>query len=501
MSLRVRMAVAAGVAVALAVIAVAVSAYAGTRSELLSQTDQSLHQLAEPFLIRAGVAKAPPQQGSPERGRSPGGGPGSGGGPAGGPGGAALDARSNDCDRGLGLDYSRGQGFGGAQGYVQLVSPNGSICLADGETVKLPVDGAAKALARSGHGSYLTDATVGSNHLRMLVYGVGSDGAIQVALPLKQVDSALSNQMLLLVIIAAAGVVLAALLGLVVARTALAPIGRFTRQTEAIAANPDRLDSERVDVHGGDELARLAQTFNRTLDALDRSVQAQRNLVADASHELRTPIATIRANLQLMRDERLLSPEDREALRTDVIDELDELTALVGDVVELARGSKLSGEPAEVRVDQIVTAAVDRTRRRAPQLTVDVTVEPTLVYGEGDRIARAVANLLDNAAKYGQSGEVIEVGLHDGVLTVRDHGPGFQDEDLPFVFDRFHRARDARSKPGSGLGLAIVRQAADAHGGFVEAANAPGGGALLRIGFGPTLELGEAGVRDAVSPS
>ena len=325
----------------------------------------------------------------------------------------------------------------------------------------------------------------------MLAYGVGSLGAVQVALPLTQVDDALSKQLLLLVIIAAAGIALAALLGILVARTALAPIARFTRQTEAIAANPDRLDSERLDVHGGDELARLAQTFNRTLDALERSVQSQRNLVADASHELRTPIATIRANLQLMRDEQLLSPEDREALRNDVIEELDELTALVGDVVELARGTKLGGEPGDVRVDEIVAAAVERTRRRAPQLTVAAELEPTLVHGEGDRIARAVGNLLDNAAKYGQSGGVIEVKLRDGTLTVRDHGAGFHDEDLPFVFDRFHRARDARSKPGSGLGLAIVRQAAEAHGGFVEAANAPGGGALLTIGFGPTVTMGE----------
>jgi two-component system sensor histidine kinase MprB len=322
-----------------------------------------------------------------------------------------------------------------------------------------------------------------------------------VALPLTQVDDALSHQLLLLVIIAAAGIALAALLGLLVARTALAPIARFTRQTEAIAANPERLDSERVDVHGGDELARLAQTFNNTLDALERSVQSQRNLVADASHELRTPIATIRANLQLMRDEELLSAADREALRHDVIEELDELTALVGDVVELARGTKLAGEPAEVRVDQIVSGAVERTRRRAPQLAVTASLEPTLVHGEGDRIARAVANLLDNAAKYGQSGGAIEVALAAGTLTVRDHGPGFHEEDLPFVFDRFHRARDARSQPGSGLGLAIVRQAADAHGGFVRASNASGGGALLEIGFGPTLELDDAALSHAVSQS
>jgi two-component system sensor histidine kinase MprB len=494
MSLRARMGLAAGVAVAVAVIAVAVSAYAGTRSELQGQVDNQLLTLIRPLLHRAGVMKGPLPSGGSDGDEGPP--PGFASGLQG------LGATQNDCDHGLGLDHARGTGFGGPQGYVQLVSATGSVCLATYETTKLPVDGAVKALARSGSGQYLTNIMLGGHHLRVLVHGAGSYGAVQVALPLTQVDDALSHQLLLLVIIAALGIALAALLGVLVARTALAPIARFTRQTERIAANPDRLDTERIEVHGRDELARLAQTFNHTLDALDRSVQSQRNLVADASHELRTPIATIRANLQLMRDEDLLSEADRDALRRDVIEELDELTALVGDVVELARGSKLSGESGEIRVDQIVSAAVERTRRRAPQLTVSATLEPTLVHGEGDRIARAVANLLDNAAKYGQAGGSIEVTLTGGVLTVRDHGPGFHEEDIPFVFDRFHRARDARSQPGSGLGLAIVRQAAEAHGGFVRASNAPGGGALLEMGFGPTLELDDGGrLPDAVSRS
>ncbi len=481
MSLRARMGLASGLAVAVAVVAVAVSAYAGTRSQLLGQLDASLNSLVHPILIHAGVLPGPQGPGTDD---VFGGVPNNQGG-----GGSINPGGGNDCDHGLGLDNARGGVFGGPSGYVQLVGPSGSVCLASGESKQLPVDDEVRSVARSGHGSFLSDATVGSTHLRVLTYGVGSPGAVQVALPLTQVDGALHKQVVLLAIIAAAGIALAALLGILVARTALAPIARFTRQTEKIATNPELLDRERLDVHGGDELARLAQTFNRTLDALEESVQSQRNLVADASHELRTPIATIRANLQLMRDEQLLSPEDRDALRTDIIEELDELTALVGDVVELARGSKLSAEPGEVRVDEVLSAAVDRARRRSPELTIDPAVEPTLVYGEGDRIARAIANLLDNAAKYGGRGGRVEVGLHDGVLTVRDHGPGFNQDDLPFVFDRFHRARDARSKPGSGLGLAIVRQAAEAHGGFAEATNAPGGGALIRISFGPTLEL------------
>ncbi|MGH2866421.1 MAG: sensor histidine kinase [Solirubrobacteraceae bacterium] len=524
MSLRVRMGLASGVAVALAVIVVAVTAYAGTRSQLRGQVDQSLQTLASPLLIRAGVIPTPGPPGP--RGR-----PGNAGSgdnspahtsttdgaksdpdlaqdaaskpaaarPASKParpprvitsGGSLLGVSTGDCDNGLGIDESRGAGFGGATGYVQLVSPNAKqICLPVSEKTVIPVDARVRALAAGGHGHYLRDAAVGSTQLRTLVYGLGSRGALMVALPLTDVNRALNNQILLLLLVAAGGVLLAGLLGLLVARTALLPIARFTRQTETIALTPERLDDQRLDVHGGDELARLALTFNRTLDALEHSVQAQRNLVADASHELRTPIATIRANLQLMRDEELLSIEDREALRIDVIEELDELTALVSDVVELARGGKPSTETGDVRVDQIVLAAVDRTRRRAPHLTVVTMLEPTLVRGEGDRIARAVANLLDNAAKWSASGGRIEVGLQHGVLSVRDHGPGFHEDDLPFVFDRFHRARDARSKPGSGLGLAIVRQAAEAHDGYVEANNAPDGGALIKISFGPVLDL------------
>jgi len=478
-SLRARMGLAAGVAVALAVIAVAVSAYAGTSSELHGQLDQSLRSLTSQAIHGPDAGQGGPGQGNPR------------------PDTAAPP--TNVSRPGANFDH-RAPAFGGAAGVLTIVRPDGSSFMLRGTPSNaIPVTAGFKSLARKGTGSSYTDLSVRGNAIRVLATGIGQRGALLAALPLKDVNSALSDQLLLLVLIAAGGIAVAALLGLLVARTALAPIARFTRQTEAIAAHPDRLDSERLDVHGGDELARLAQTFNRTLDVLERSVQAQRNLVADASHELRTPIATIRANLQLMADEQQLPPDERAALRRDVIEELDELTALVSDVVELARGSKPSSDPNDVRLDEIVQGAVDRSRRRAPELTIEAELAPTLVRGEGDRIARAVGNLLDNAVKWSPPAATIEVTLHDGELTVRDHGPGFAQEDLPFVFDRFHRARAARAKPGSGLGLAIVRQAADAHDGFVTAGNAPGGGALMRIGFGPASVPADDPVSDAVS--
>jgi two-component system, OmpR family, sensor histidine kinase MprB len=475
MSLRSRMGLFAGAAVAIAVVAVVVAGYEGTRKELLGQVDQSLQSLSRRPLENIGL--------------------GPGGGPPGviqlGPQGRPGDRDDDDPDEGLGIDQLPPQAFGGASGTFTLFKRDGGSYVPKGQSYKIPSTSTIRSVAAKGHGQFYTDMRVDGTHIRVLVTGIGDKGALAVALPLTTIDKALSNQLVLLLVIGGAGILLAVLFGLLVARTALAPIRKFTRQTESIAHNPERIEHERLDVTGSDEIARLATTFNETLDALELSVQSQRNLVADASHELRTPIATIRANLQLMREEELLSPEDRAALREDVIEELDELTALVADVVELARGSKPSGEPGDVRLDAIVRDALERARRRAPGLDFHQVVEPTLVRGEPDRISRAVTNLLDNAAKWSPEGGVVEVTVHGGVVTVRDHGPGFKEEDLPYVFDRFHRAKDARSKPGSGLGLAIVRQAAEAHDGFVEATNAPGGGAVLRVGFGPPLELEE----------
>ncbi|MGZ4221991.1 MAG: sensor histidine kinase [Solirubrobacteraceae bacterium] len=475
MSLRVRMGVAAGLAVAIAVIAVAVSAYAGTRSQLRNQVDASLHTLA---------AQAVSGGGGPH-------GPQDGEGPAPNSGPQPTSSDEGTCvgDEGLGLDRLNGPAFGGAPGTFTLFRRCGGTFVPSGQQYTIPSNSRIEALRRSGEGQYLTDMRVSGTPIRVLVTGIGTRGALGVALPLTDVNHTLASQVKLLIVIATAGVALAALLGFLVARTALAPIERFTRRTEAIADRRERTE-QRIEVVGRDELARLARSFNRTLDELERSVAAQRQLVADASHELRTPIATIRANLQLMRDEDRLSQEDRDALRADVIEELDELTALVGDIVELARGVAPAGEPGDVSLDAIVAEAVQRIGRRAPKLEVRTRLEPTIVRGDEGRIARAVTNLLDNARKWSAPDGLVEVELHDGVLTVRDHGPGFHDEDLPFVFDRFHRAKDARSKPGSGLGLAIVRETAQAHGGFVQAANAPGGGAIVRVGFGQMLAPG-----------
>jgi two-component system sensor histidine kinase MprB len=283
---------------------------------------------------------------------------------------------------------------------------------------------------------------------------------------------------------AAGGIALGVAMGGGVARAALAPIRRFTSGTESIARSRDV--SRRMDVEGDDELARLARSFNATLDELEQSVEAQRHLVADAGHELRTPIASLRANIQMLEDIDRLPEAERVGLRNDIVLELDELTALVADVTELARGTKPSeADVDDVRLDMVVSQLVERAKRRpGNQVSFDLEVEPTLLRGQQERIARAVSNLIDNARKWSPPGGLIEIGLRGGELSVRDHGPGFEEADLPHVFDRFFRSARARSMPGSGLGLAIVRQSAEAGGGWAVAENAPGGGAVVRAKFG-----------------
>jgi two-component system, OmpR family, sensor histidine kinase MprB len=241
--------------------------------------------------------------------------------------------------------------------------------------------------------------------------------------------------------------------------------------------------SERIDATGQDELSRLASSFNTMLAALEESSRAQRQLVADASHELRTPLTSLRTNIEVLLGGHELKADDRERLLNDVVEQTAEMTALIGELIELARGEQAGEEPQDVRLDRIAADAVERTQRNRPNVTFVTDFEEATVHGAPSTIERAVANLLDNAAKWSPPGVPVEVGVRDGEVSVRDHGPGIDEEDLPYVFDRFYRARSARGRPGSGLGLAIVKQVADAHGGQVVAERAEGGGTRMRLRF------------------
>jgi two-component system sensor histidine kinase MprB len=266
----------------------------------------------------------------------------------------------------------------------------------------------------------------------------------------------------------------------------MAPVADLTAAAEHIEATGD-LD-RRIDGAGDDELGRLARRFNAMLDrlgasraALAASLRSQQRLIADASHELRTPVTSLRTNAEVLRDATDLSAADRAALLDDVVAQTEELGALVSDIIELARDGDPGAVVEDVRLDRLVEEAVERAHRHAPGIVFDMTLAPCVVAAPPDRLGRAVNNLLDNAAKHSPPGGIVEVGVARGELTVRDHGPGVAPQDAPHVFDRFYRGAGARDRPGSGLGLAIVRQVAEAHGGAVSVEEAPGGGAMFRL--------------------
>jgi two-component system sensor histidine kinase MprB len=303
---------------------------------------------------------------------------------------------------------------------------------------------------------------------------------LQIARPLTDADNTLARLRWVLAAVMLGGVALAGGLGLLVSRAATRPLARLTGTAEQVTATGDL--HHRIPAATDDEPGRLATAFNAMLAALESSRDAQRQLVADASHELRTPLTAIRANIELLEHAPDLPPAERAAMLESARGQLEDLTVLVGDLVDLARPGERPAEPPEdLRLDSLVADAVDRARRHAPTTTFELTAEPCVVRARRARLVRAIGNLLDNAVKWSPPGEAVEVRVREGEVTVRDHGPGIAQGDLPHVFDRFYRAPSARGLPGSGLGLAIVKHVADAHRGAVSAEAAPGGGTLMRL--------------------
>jgi two-component system sensor histidine kinase MprB len=433
MSLRRRVAFTAAGAVAVAVVLGSIVAYVVVRDTLRGQIDASLRSVPPPELGRRFTMRVPAGADPLER--------------------PVVFAQLVGGDR-------------------LIASLGGERRLGDPEEVQAVADGRRPP--------YFSDEKVDGTNVRVLTQRAGPNLAVQLARPLTEVDDALANLRLGLLVGSLAVIALAAFLARYATRHAVKPVTDLTETAEHVARTRDL--SRRIEAEGGDELSRLAASFNTMLEALDESQRSQRRLVADASHELRTPLTSLRTNLEVLGTPGALPEADRERLRADLVAQIEELGELVGDLIELARDGEPNGEPLEpLRLDELVAAAVERAQRHAPAVEFTTELEPSEVTGARGRLDRAVANLLDNAAKWSPPGGTVDVVLRDGELTVRDHGPGIAAEDLPHVFDRFYRATAARGCAGSGLGLAIVRQVAEHHGGTVRAEAAPGGGALLRL--------------------
>ena len=367
---------------------------------------------------------------------------------------------------------------------IRIVDDEGGTLWGSEGADVLPVDPMAREVAAMRAPQFTSESTVEGERYRILTVPLVRDHALQVARPLAEVDAVLRRLTLILGAVLVVGVVLAAVVGLLVARSGLAPLGRLTRTLEELARTRDL--TRRVESGGQDELGRLAGSFNSLLAALDTSLRSQRQLVADASHELRTPITSVRTNLELLQ-RGMLEPGERDRVLSDVVTELARLSHLVAELIDLAREEEGTPAPAvDVRLDEIAQAAVAIAAPEWPNVEFRLVAEPSSVKGDPDRIERAIRNLLDNAAKWSPAGGVIDVVVQAGEVAVRDHGPGVSEADAPHVFDRFWRAPTARRMPGSGLGLSIVREVARSHGGTVGVERAPGGGALFRIRFPAT---------------
>jgi two-component system sensor histidine kinase MprB len=313
-------------------------------------------------------------------------------------------------------------------------------------------------------------------------------GALVLAQSWGPTKKQLGDLSLVLFLIGGAGVVVAAVAGTAVARTGLRPVQRLTRATERVARTGDLRP---IHVEGDDELARLSHSFNLMLGAVADAQNRQRQLVADAGHELRTPLTSLRTNLELLLaaekpDTPQLAETDKAEIHEDLRAQLDELTQLIGDLVELAREDAPPLTHEHVDMLEVVEQALARARRRAGDVTFEVDLQPWYLFGEPHTLERAVLNLLDNAVKFSPVGGTVRVELRPAAhgyafLQVADAGPGIKDADLPHVFDRFYRSDEARTLPGSGLGLAIVKSAAERHGGAVFAGRSADGGALIAM--------------------
>jgi two-component system, OmpR family, sensor histidine kinase MprB len=281
-----------------------------------------------------------------------------------------------------------------------------------------------------------------------------------------------------------AGSVLAAGLARIVSSAALTPVRDLTEAAEKVATTKDL--AHRISRERSDELGRLASSFNAMLEALDASLKAQRQLIADASHELRTPLTSLRTNIEVLAKAGSLSGVEKEKLLQDVVGQLDELTVLMADLIDLARGDEPDLESEDVRLDLLTVDAVERARRHWPNVRFVTDLRECIVRAIPSRIEKAIMNLLDNAAKWSPPDGEVHVQVAGGEVRIRDHGPGISESDLPQVFDRFYRADEARGMAGSGLGLAIVRQVASSHGGSVTARNAEDGGAVMTLALPST---------------
>ncbi|MFE1029323.1 sensor histidine kinase [Streptomyces sp. NPDC058818] len=390
--------------------------------------------------------------------------------------------------------------------YSQVVTADGTVCLFTTSVGEIKVTGADHEVIETsapGTGSFRNGTAEDGTELRVMTLPVTitnpvtqerASAALMAAVPLKGTQSTLNELALILLLVSGIGVIGAGAAGLAVARAGLRPVDELTKVVEHVARTEDLAIRIPVEDDSEDEIARLSRSFNSMTSSLASSRDLQQQLIADAGHELRTPLTSLRTNIELLtRSEetgRPIPEADRKALLASVKAQMTELAALIGDLQELSRPDtgQHEGRTRILAWHDVVESALRRARLRGPELTITADVQPWYVRAEPAALERAVVNILDNAVKFSPDSGSVDVRLAEGVLTVRDHGPGIPAEELPHVFDRFWRSPSARALPGSGLGLSIVARTVQQAGGEVDLSPAEGGGtaATVRLPGAPT---------------
>ncbi len=371
------------------------------------------------------------------------------------------------------------RGLFGANQPMQYIDDQGIPLFTYGIEEPLHVTPIDIAAIESGRPSALhTEQTAGGT-FRIITVPFESGGGLMFAQNLIEQQAFLNRIQAQFVVIGLIGAASAGLIASGLAAASLRPMGSLAAAAENVARTQD-LDAT-IRVRRNDEVGRVSNAFNTMLTALAASRSQQKRLIDDASHELRTPLTALRTNIDFLQRADGLELSERKDILQDVNFELEELTTLVSELVELAKDNQTSDEPImEIELGALVSRVADRAERRYNRAVI-VTSDHTVVTGRPTLIERAVSNLIDNAHKWSAADEPIEVTVADGEVRVRDHGPGISDADKERVFDRFYRSDKARTLPGSGLGLAIVEEIVAFHGGTTIVEDAPDGGAI--VGF------------------
>ncbi len=335
-----------------------------------------------------------------------------------------------------------------------------------------------------GMGNPMTGALGGGRVDAPIVVDGKTVGSVQLAFGTSTASVAKDVAWGWIALAAAVALVLAVTASWFVSRRIAGPLVRLTATAKVISAG-DRSARARVQAPG--ELGELAEAFDRMADEVTRAERARRNLTADVAHELRTPLATLQAGLEELRDG--LAPPDAQRL-TSLHDQALRLGRVVQDLADLtaAENAAVSLRPADIDLTSLVGDVVTAHSARLRAAGLDVHTELTEhipVRADPDRLHQAVGNLLGNAARYARPGDSVTIRTHSAgdtaTIEVSDTGPGIPADELPHVFERLWRGQTGTSVAGAGIGLAVVRELVTAHGGTVTATSGPGGGSTFTI--------------------